>query len=430
VKTFHLPAAFWIVTALAAALLCFRLGEPDWTSPDPQPGHMKRYEWDECLYAFTAHRLLERDPNVWRADVAPQEVLSFDPNDFGSHSGYAVHHPPLALFTMTASAAALGWSPFAVRLPGALCGVAIVACAWLLARRVADERAATFAALLVATDGVWFTMSRVAIPHAYVAAATAAALVLGLAAWQDDEGRARKIVATGAFCSLALAFKFSAAIVVVALAALLLVRALRTKGDARRRALVAWTVGFLALPPLVYLASWSPYFVLGGSWHEFLDLHRRMREWHSSMPSTMGPSTPWWTWPAIAGPVTLFTEGIGRGEVREIVCRGNPFLWWGAIVAAPWAAVRFARTRLACDFWIAAFWLVAWGVYAFVPRFGFSYYMLPAASCASAAVATLLDDVCGTREGARRAARWVYAASAAGVFVSVYPWLAAVAQRR
>jgi len=35
---------------------------PDWTPQVPHPEVPKRYVWDECLYGFTAHRLLLRDP--------------------------------------------------------------------------------------------------------------------------------------------------------------------------------------------------------------------------------------------------------------------------------------------------------------------------------------------------------------------------------
>jgi len=432
VRAFHLPAALVAVVALAAALLLFRLGEPDWTPPRPQRDLPRRYVWDECLYAFTAHRLLERDPNVWRADAKPVEMRYFDPTDVGPNVGYAVHHPPLALFTMTASADAFGWTPFAVRLPGALCGAALVACTWLLARRVRGEAVATLAAVLVASDGVWFTISRVAIPHVYVAAATAAALVAGLAAWEDDARRARWTLVAGAFGGLALAFKSSAAILVALVAAALLVRAwTTTKDGGRGRALGAWAVAFLALPPLIYLASWTPFFALyGHSWRDFLDVHRRMREWHASMPAAMGPSTPWWTWPVVWRPVRLYMEGLPDGTLRGIDCRGNPLLWWSAVAAAPWAAVRFARRRRIGDLWIAAAWLAPWAAFAFVPRFGFSYYMLPAAPCAAAAVATAIDDACGERTGVRRAACWTFALAAVGVFVAAYPSLAAVPHSR
>ncbi len=420
------------MTALAAALLFFRIGEPDWTPPRPQPDQPKRYVWDECLYAFTAHRLLEHDPSVWGGPATPRDLRAFDATDVGPHCGYAVTHPPLAVFTMTASSAAFGWTPFAVRLPGAVCGVVLVVCTWLLARRIADERAATLAALLVAFDGVWFTISRIAIPHVYVAAACAAALVAGLAAWQDDARRGRLTIAAGAFCGLGLAFKESAFTVAIPLAALLSLRAwTTTRSGGRGRALVACAVGFLVLPPAIYLASWTPFFFqYGKSWDDFLAAHRHMREWHASMPAEMGPSTPWWTWPVVWKPVPLYDEGLHDGTLREIVCRGNPLLWWAAAAAAPWAVARFVRRRRVGDLWIAVGYFATWVPFAFVARFGFSYYMLPAAPCAAAAVATAVDDACGAREGARLAAGWTVAATAAGVFVATYPWIAAVPHAR
>jgi dolichyl-phosphate-mannose--protein O-mannosyl transferase len=420
------------VLALAATLLLVRLSQPDWTPPRPRPDLPKRYVWDECLYGFTVHRHLSGDPDVWRPDRRFADLREFDTTDLGPHVGYAIYHPPLAVFCMTAASSVLGWSSFSVRLPGAFCGVALVAATWFFTRRLRGEAVATLAAALVALDGVWFTISRIAIPHMYVAAATAWALVAGFTAWQDDRRRARLTIATGAVCGVALAFKLSALFPAVLLGLALLLRA-ATRGaeGSRRRGLAAWAVGFLVLPPAIYLASWLPFFLVWDkTWEDFLAVHRHMRAWHASMPPQMGPSTPWWTWPAIWKPITLFEASGPAGVIRQIVCRGNPLLWWAAIPAIAWAAVRFARRRHAGDAFLIIGYLAAWIVHAFVPRFGFAYYMLPAAPCAAAAVATALDDACVARALPRRVVFGTWATLAAGVFAGVYPWLSAVPMTR
>lgn len=421
-------SAFAAVMAVAAAIVLFRLGEPDWTPAQPHRDVPKRYVWDECLYGFTAHRMLTGDPDVWRFDAKPADLVRFDTTDFGPHAGYAVYHPPLALFTMTASSWAFGWSAFAVRLPGALAGLAIVACTWLLARRMFDDlRVASLAALLVALDGVWFTISRVAIPHAYVAAATAGAAVTALVAWQDEARRTRFTVATGALCGLGLAFKTSMLTALVVLGAALLVRTWTyPPNGGRRRALAVWAASFLAIPPAIYLASWLPFFLVWDrSWADFVEQHSRMRAWHASMPEAMGPSTPWWTWPVFWKPVRLFEEAGRDGTLRTIVAHANPFLWWTAVAAVPIAASRFVRRRSAGDAWLVAGYLGVWLVYAFLPRFGFSYYLLPAAPFAAVAVASALSGACGTRPASRTLAFSAFGALAAGAFAARYATLSA-----
>lgn len=417
-----------VILALAAALLLVRLGEPDWTPARPQPGLPMRYVWDESVYAFSAHRYLRGDPDAWKLDSTLRDLRAFDATDLGPFASFKSYHPPLAPFVMTASSAALGWSAFAVRLPGALCGVVLVACAWLLGRRVRGAGVAALAAALVATDGVWFTISRVAIPHVYVAAATAAALVTGLAAWEDDARRARMTLATGALCGLGVAFKETAAIPALVLGAALLARTWRrASAQERARALGTWAVAFLLLPPAIYVASWLPYFVgWDKSWSDFVAIHREFAAWHAAQPAAMGPSTPWWTWPAVWKPVRLFEEGLGRDAIRRIVAEGNPVLWWTAILAIPWTLVRFVRGGAARDLWVAGGYLATWLPYAAVPRFGFSYYLLPAAPCAAVAVACALDDAAGARPRLRRSVFAALALGAAAWFAWRYPALAAV----
>lgn len=423
---------FVAVMLVAAALLLFRLGTPDWTPAQPAPGVPRRYVWDECLYGFTAHRMLAGDPSVWRFGATIDDLAAFDASDIGPHAGYAVYHPPLAVFTMTASSAALGWSAFAVRLPGAIAGLVIVACTFAIARRVGGAAVGVLAASLVALDGVWFTISRIAIPHAYVAAATTAAAYTALLAWQDETRRERFTLATGLLCGLGLAFKTSAAFALVALGATLLARMVTaTPPGARARALGVWTAAFVAIPPCVYLASWLPYFtVWDGTFAGFVAQHEGMRAWHAKMPASMGPSTPWWTWPVVWKPVRLYEEGARDGTIATIFARGNPLLWWAALAAVPLAAVRFVRARAAADLFLAAGYLASWLVYAGVPRFGFSYYMLPAAPFAAAAVAVAISGAFASRPTARVPAMTLYALAAAAVFASMYAEIAAVPRPR
>jgi 4-amino-4-deoxy-L-arabinose transferase-like glycosyltransferase len=416
------------VCTVALALVLVRLGEPDWQPPFPRSDAPLRYVWDENLYAFTAHRSLQDDPDRWRRNLPIPYLAQRDPTDIAPHVGMAVFHPPLAVFLMTLSSRVLGWTPFTVRLPGALCGVLMIAGTWLLVRRARGDRAAAVAASLVMLDGVWFALSRVAIPHIYVAAATTLAGAATLAAWHDGARRARLTLVAGALCGVALAFKTSSLIWTAIFAAFLLQRAW-TEKTARGRALAVWAAAFLVLPPLLYLASWTAFFVSWHkSWDDFLQMHALMRDHHAGQPPRMGPSTPWWTWPVLWKPVRIFHETDAQERLREIVAWGNPMLWWAALAAVPWAAVRWTRRRDPADALAVLGWLSAWVVFAFVPRFGFSYYMLPAAPFAALAVASALEDSASSPRA--RLLPWFWVTLAAGAFAAAYPMLAAVPRVR
>ena len=60
-------------------------------------------------------------------------------------------YPPLPYWLMAASGGAFGWTEFAMRLPGALCGIGLVGVIAVLTRRFAGDRAGLLAALALAT---------------------------------------------------------------------------------------------------------------------------------------------------------------------------------------------------------------------------------------------------------------------------------------
>lgn len=60
-------------------------------------------------------------------------------------------YPPLPYWLMAASGSLFGWNEFAMRLPGALSGIALVALVALLTRRLAGEKAGLAAAMVLAT---------------------------------------------------------------------------------------------------------------------------------------------------------------------------------------------------------------------------------------------------------------------------------------
>lgn len=127
-----LPAA---LTAVAAALRFHRLGWPP-----------RRY-FDEVHYVADALALLES----------------------GVQEGFSVH-PPLAQWLIGAGIAVLGDDPVGWRAAAALAGTATVLVTYLAALRLFRRRGvAALAALLVAVDGLAFTMSRVAMLDGFVA---------------------------------------------------------------------------------------------------------------------------------------------------------------------------------------------------------------------------------------------------------------------
>jgi dolichyl-phosphate-mannose-protein mannosyltransferase len=129
--------------------------------------------------------------------------------------GAYVVHPPVGKWFIAAGIALVGDEPMGWRLFNALAGVLGVALAFSLARRLFGSFAwAMVAGGLLAIDGLWFVMSRLAMLDIATGLTTLAAVrasVELVARSVEDRPRAKLRVLTGVLWGLALATKWSTA---------------------------------------------------------------------------------------------------------------------------------------------------------------------------------------------------------------------------
>lgn len=127
--------------------------------------------------------------------------------------GAYVVHPPLGKMVIAAGIAVLGDRPEGWRIGGALFGIAGVLILFALARRLfGDARWALLAAGLLAIDGLWLTMSRVAMLDIVAATFTLAGVWAAIeiaARAVEARGRAFPLLGAGVAFGAALATKWS-----------------------------------------------------------------------------------------------------------------------------------------------------------------------------------------------------------------------------
>ena len=142
------------VLAVAMGTRFLGLGSPDQIIFDEI-----YYAQDACVYVFGA-------------DV-----------DLCSHSSEVSWvHPPVGKWLIAAGVAALGYEPFAWRLPAAIAGVVTVGLLYMLVRRLtASALAATVGAGILALDPLSIVASRVAMVDAFTTCAGVAALLFAVA---------------------------------------------------------------------------------------------------------------------------------------------------------------------------------------------------------------------------------------------------------
>jgi dolichyl-phosphate-mannose-protein mannosyltransferase len=101
------------------------------------------------------------------------------------------------------------------------------------------------------------------------------------------------------------------------------------------------TVAFsMALPVLVHMAAYAPYWYLwtqmGGpifAIREFVFVQISAFTWDFAADATHPYSSPPSTWLVIAKPVYYYTFDYADGDVGKMWSIGNPFVWWTAALA-------------------------------------------------------------------------------------------------
>jgi dolichyl-phosphate-mannose--protein O-mannosyl transferase len=89
---------------------------------------------------------------------------------------------------------------------------------------------------------------------------------------------------------------------------------------------------FLILPPIIYLISYSPFFILGHSFDQFIGLQKQMWWYHTGLKATHDYSSPWWSWPLNLYPIWYFVDYKGK-DMANIFASGNPIVFWSGLLA-------------------------------------------------------------------------------------------------
>jgi dolichyl-phosphate-mannose--protein O-mannosyl transferase len=355
-----------------------------------------------------------------------------------------------------------GFQPTAYRLGSVIFGLITLFVAWRLGRLMFGEKYGLFVLAILAADGMGFVLSRIAMNDIYVTACTTTAMYLVYRWW--TEGDWRYVGGAGLAFGVGLTMKWNAGPLAFGMAIIVALRiayqALHgdapeappqsesedekkgkkgkrkpskkktppprkvLEGKPLKQTLLALFGGWLVAPPIIYLASYIPYFADGYSWADFEQLNHQIWWYHHALKATHSMSSLWYEWPFVTRPVWFFLHQ-SPGAVRVIYAMGNPLIWWLFLPSLAWVAVRWLRLRLPADGLILCGFFGCWLPWAFVGRVAFIQYLLPGVPFGVMAVARAITDL-GQALGQKiKAGRYVvplYAAIVIGVFINFYPF--------
>jgi len=317
-----------IILVLSIFLHLFRLEYPN------------AYVFDEVYHAFTAKEYLNGNIEAWEWWTTPPPGVAFEWT-----------HPPLAKEIMTAAMFVVrNTDAWAWRLPGALLGVLATYLMYLLGRKLfSSERVGLFSAFLFTLDGMLFVQSRTGMNDIYLVTFTIASILLLLH---------RKFFYSALFLGLAAASKWTASyLLIIEFVILIYFRRFRK------------AYLFIAIPFLIYMLSYLPFFYQGHSLNQFIDfpslvecqltgianpcphtygLQNQMLSYHTNLKANHDYASPAWSWPFNLYPVWYYVEYHQNQTTSNIFASGNPLLFWigfGAILITLWDFLNFVLRR-------------------------------------------------------------------------------------
>ena len=282
---------------------------------------------------------------------------------------FETSHPPLGKVIMSWGIALFGMTPFGWRFAGALCGVLMLPCMYLLGRLLFQKRRyAVLPMLLLLFDCMHYSQTHIATIDSFVVLFILWSVYCMLR-WLLDEsatlGRALAYLSfSGLFFGMACASKWTGFYAGAGLAVLFFygiwrrVRIIRQNkaadpvpsgGVTHLWIIIACSpVFFIVIPALIYYCSYIPYFSFAGSvtLRRVIDAAVGMYRYHSTPGLGMDHqfNSPWYEWPLSIRPI-FFSRDLYEppGYASSILSFGNPAVWWVGLPALLIVCFLFIR---------------------------------------------------------------------------------------
>lgn len=332
-----LKPKFLLITILllAAILRFYRLDYP------------KGYVFDEVYHAFTAREYASGHKEAWEWWTTPPPGVA-----------YEWTHPPLAKEIMAGSMILLNSQESWVwRSPGVLFGILSIYLVYLLAQKLFNKKTISLiSAFIFSIDGLNFVQSRTGMSDIYYVTFVLASLLFILN---------KKCFWGAVLLGLALSSKWAAIYAYPLFIPLLIYN------RSYRQVLF-----FFIIPPVIYLLSYIPFFLLGHTPQQFIQLQQQMWWYHTGLKATHGYSSPWWSWPLNLYPVWYFVDYQGK-NMANIFASGNPIAFWVGITTLIWTGIEGIKRKSFTLLFILWGFLVFWLPWALSPRIMFLYHLSP-----------------------------------------------------
>ncbi len=136
--------------------------------------------------------------------------------------------------------------------------------------------------------------------------------------------------------------------------------------------------GIVLFGMTLYVLTYIPFFSLGRTFQDMLNLQHTMYEYHNNLRATHVYASPWWTWPLDIRPVAYAYDGSvvnpnPLGLRAEVLALPNPFVWIAGLITVPLAGIWAWRERHKGMLIVVGATFLHWLPWVGSPRIDFQY---------------------------------------------------------
>ncbi|KKU22656.1 MAG: Dolichyl-phosphate-mannose-protein mannosyltransferase family protein, partial [Microgenomates group bacterium GW2011_GWA1_46_15] len=339
----------------------------------------KTYYFDEVYHAVTAKLYAHNNPagyEWWHDAPEPNTAIEW-------------LHPPVAKLFQAGSMYIFGENSFGWRFPSVIFGVGVVWMTYVLALQLTKVRGvALLASFFSAVDGLLLAQSRIAMNDIFLVFFMLCALVF-YTRWRKYR-KPYQIVVSGILTGLAVATKWSGAFLLPIFFIDTFVVVLKEK---KFILLLKGVLSWIILPILIYLLSYSQFWLQGHAWSQFKELHNQIWYYQTHLNATHASQSTPLQWMFDLKPVWMYVDYNTPGKVGNIYNLGNPIVFWGGLITAVWFAVLWLKNRDWKRGFLLLTYLSVWTPWLFSPRIMFSYHYAPAIPLLCIMLALFLADI-------------------------------------
>jgi dolichyl-phosphate-mannose-protein mannosyltransferase len=338
-----------------------------------------QFVFDEIYHGRSGMQYLQgQNPMEWTHPPLTKLLISVSLRMFGAtfdpRDGFWQEHGTYP------SNDVIGW-----RFMSCVFGALALFVLYILARTLSKNRmVAVLATLFLASDGVFFVQSRIAMTNVFTVFFV---LLAALGAFQFAQGEKKRwlgVMTIG--LSGAVSCRWSTLIGVALIGVFLLWHTILPQITAKkpwtqvvgRLLLLGLTV--LIIPAVFYLVTYIPYMRQGHDLHKVFEEQKAMWDYHSQLKEGHPYSSPWWSWPMMIRPTWYYVgQDVPQNYFKGILCIGNCFIWWATVPVLTFSAYFATVGRSPAFRLIALLGLGQWLVWAIQPRnLIFTHYLLEA----------------------------------------------------